>query len=65
MHVRSREIKGRRNPGCIPGYEGTEKLGVAVIGPITPPAHTVRLHFAGVGPEESGKRQFDIALQEW
>lgn len=61
----TREITGTEKPWVhSSGYEGIEKLGVAVIGPDHAAGlYTVRLHFAELDQSESGKRQFDISLQ--
>ncbi|MBI24411.1 MAG: hypothetical protein CMN05_12635 [Roseibacillus sp.] len=46
------------------GYEGIEKLGVAVIGPDHKAGlYTVRLHFAELEQSEKELREFDISLQ--
>lgn len=60
----TRDIEGTEKPWVhSSGYDGVERLGVAVIGPEHKAGeYTVRLHFAEL-EKESGSRSFDVVLQ--
>lgn len=61
----TRDIKGTEKPWVhSSGYEGVERIGVAVIGRDDQAGvYTVRLHFAELDEGASETRQFDITLQ--